>query len=444
MERGAASFDGRPRESVMKQRLSWLAILTLVLAAQPQLSGQVWQTTPGANVSGTWTVVFNGRTTTTMTLEQNGNSVTGSMVTPDGTPGSVLGQLNGTSLTMSRNTGLDTIQHYQVTVQGNSFSGAYRNEGKVADNGSFTGTRLAGADVSGTWNVDFNGRTTTTMNLQQNGNTVTGNMVTPDGTPGVLSGRLDGTSLTMSRNTGLDTIQHYQVTIQGDSFSGNYRNEGKVRDSGSFNGSRVASTSPTSGTGGILSSRRGAMRGISNERALDLCRAEVHARGERDYGLRDIDITAVGIDTSKGRRNWVTGTFTDGSGSALRGSGFRFNCSVDYSSGQVSTVEILRADGSRVQPSTASGAYGSGTTYGSSGYNQTQVLRACQDAVVARVNQLGYQNVQFGAAGIDTQRSGWVSGTVTGSRVLVTDTFDFGCSMDFNAARVNNVQVNRR
>ena len=117
---------------------------------------------------------------------------------------------------------------------------------------------------------------------------------------------------------------------------------------------------------------------------------------------------------------------------------------MDYSSGQVGAVEILRADGSTVRPGNASGAYSSGTTYGSSGYNQAQVLRACQDAVVARVNQAGYQNARFGSTGIDNQRSGWVSGTVTATNALATDTFDFGCSMDFNAARVLNVQVNRR
>ena len=206
----------------------------------------------------------------------------------------------------------------------------------------------------------------------------------------------------------------------------------------------VASTSPATGTGGILSSRRGATRTISAERALDLCRAEVHTRGERDYGLRNIDISAVGVDTSQGRRNWVTGTFTDSSGAVLRGGGYRFNCSVDYSSGQVGAVEILRADGSTFQPGNASGAYSSGSAYGSSSYNQAQVLRACQDAVVARVNQAGYQNARFGSTGIDNQRSGWVSGVVTATSALATDTFDFGCSMDFNAARVLNVQVNRR
>ena len=206
----------------------------------------------------------------------------------------------------------------------------------------------------------------------------------------------------------------------------------------------VAATSPTTGVGGIFSSPRGANRAISAERALDLCRAEVHARGERDYGLRNIDISAVGVDTGQGRRNWITGTFTDGTGAVLRGSGYRFNCSVDYSTGQVGAVEILRADGSTVRPSNASGAYSSGTKYGSSGYNQAQVLRACQDAVVARVNQAGYQNARFGSTQIDNQRSGWVSGAVTATNALATDTFDFGCSMDLNAARVLNIQVNRR
>ncbi|MCC7175331.1 MAG: hypothetical protein IT159_09055 [Bryobacterales bacterium] len=196
--------------------------------------------------------------------------------------------------------------------------------------------------------------------------------------------------------------------------------------------------SPATGPGGVLGSRRGAGQTISAERALDLCRAEVHARGQRDYGLTNIDITAVGLDTGQGRRNWVTGTFTEGAGGFASAGGYRFNCSINFTSGQVLAVELLRGDGSALRPGAASGAYGAG------GYNQTQVLRACQDAVVARVNQAGYQNIQFGSTGLDTRRSGWVTGTVTGSRVLVTDTFDFGCSMDLGAARVLDVQLTRR
>jgi hypothetical protein len=35
---------------------------------------------------------------------------------------------------------------------------------------------------------------------------------------------------------------------------------------------------------------RRANRGISAERAIDLCRAEVRTRAKRDYNLRNIDI----------------------------------------------------------------------------------------------------------------------------------------------------------
>ena len=102
-------------------------------------------------------------------------------------------------------------------------------------------------------------------------------------------------------------------------------------------------------------------------------------------------------------------------------------------------AEILRQDGSVVQPNS-----GPGAGYNQTGYDQNRVFRACQDAVVARVNQAGYQNARFGSTGIDNQRSGWVSGAVTATNALATDTFDFSCSMDFNAARVLNIQVNRR
>ena len=106
---------------------------------------------------------------------------------------------------------------------------------------------------------------------------------------------------------------------------------------------------PASRGGGGFGQGRGAAR-ISAERAMDLCRAEVHERGRRDYDLRDIDITSVGVDNGRGRTNWVTGAFTEGNFDPGRGSGYLFNCSVDYFSGEVGTIEILRADGSVLRP----------------------------------------------------------------------------------------------
>ncbi|MFB3826296.1 MAG: hypothetical protein ACE15B_05980 [Bryobacteraceae bacterium] len=193
-------------------------------------------------------------------------------------------------------------------------------------------------------------------------------------------------------------------------------------------------------TGGIrkVIGRR-TSRAISTEQAIDLCRTEVRTRAERDYGLRNIDITAAGADTAAGRDNWITGTFTDRPGYFRRTAGYRYNCAVDYSTGQVSTVEFLRPDGAVMQPASSTKGILSQT-----GYDQTQVFRSCQDAVVARTARDGYQNVNFTSIAVDTTRSGWVSGVITAARGPVNDTFDFGCSMDFATAAVRNLQLNRR
>jgi hypothetical protein len=202
-------------------------------------------------------------------------------------------------------------------------------------------------------------------------------------------------------------------------------------------------TAPVVGSRGVYRARRGVGRAaISAEKAMDLCRTEVRARGERDYGLRNIEITAAGVDTNQGRGDWITGAFNVRGGAYRRratSSGYRFNCAVDYNSGQVRTIEILRADGGAVQPLS-----GTTTTSVTGTYDQNQVYRACQDAVAARTNRDGYQNVNFSSTAIDANRSGRIVGTITATRGPVTDTFDFGCSMDFSAARVNNVELNRR
>jgi len=210
-----------------------------------------------------------------------------------------------------------------------------------------------------------------------------------------------------------------------------------------WGGPAAGGTSPPSTTGSGRG-RGGWGDRLTAERAMDLCRTEVRARSERDYGLRNIDITSTAVDSGQGRRDWITGAFSDRSSNRRRASGYRFNCQVDYSSGQVRNVEILRADGSTLQPGSLPGTSSQTTPYNPAGYDQTRAIRACQDAVVARANRDGYQNVNFGSSAIDTSRSEWISGTITASRGPVTDTFNFGCSMDAQAASVRNVELNRR
>lgn len=230
---------------------------------------------------------------------------------------------------------------------------------------------------------------------------------------------------------------------EGYTFSIEWSGASAAAPTGGFQNNQYELTPSATGRRGTDRFGRGGTGNVSTERAIDLCRNEVRTKGERDYGLRNIDITAAGVDTNSGRRDWVVGTFNDRSGSRRRGNNtYRFNCSVDYNSGQIRAVEILRADGSSVQG--ASAPYNASTPQEQSGYNQQQLFRVCQDAVVARTARDGYQNVSFSSTAVDNRRADWVSGALTASRGPVTDTFDFGCSMDFGSARVRNVEVTRR
>jgi hypothetical protein len=236
----------------------------------------------------------------------------------------------------------------------------------------------------------------------------------------------------------------YTFDIEWSGASGGYATDGfrsGVSAQSAAGTGSAAQTPAVVGNRGVFYPGRGRNRNLSAEQAIDLCRTEVRARSERDYGLRNIDITSAAVDTDPGMRDWITGAFNAGSGSSRRGAGYRFHCAVDYTSGQVRAVKITRADGSLVQPLSAGSAQSSAAA---GSYNQNQVFRACQDAVVARANRDGYQNVTFASTAMDPQRNAWVSGAITASRGPVTDTFDFGCSMDLTAARVLNLQLNRR
>jgi hypothetical protein len=208
-----------------------------------------------SGVSGSWTVTFSGTggsATTSLVLHQEGSEVTGVLHTTDGTPGEVRGTFDGTTLVLSRETGLETVQHYRVTVSGSRFTGTFHNQGKYPDQGTFEGVRAKGdpegepaptkaPGVVGTWSVTFTGTggsATTTLVLQQSGSNVTGVLRTTDGTPGQVKGTFDGTTLALSRETGLETVQHYRVTVSGDRFSGTFLNEGRYPDHGTFEGSR--------------------------------------------------------------------------------------------------------------------------------------------------------------------------------------------------------------
>jgi len=94
------------------------------------------------NLGGGWAytmrsnsgAVFQG----TLTLNVSGSQVTGTLQTPDGSKPYLSGSYDASTgtLTLARDTGLETIQRYSLSRIGNKLLGRYRNEGKYADAGS--------------------------------------------------------------------------------------------------------------------------------------------------------------------------------------------------------------------------------------------------------------------------------------------------------------------
>jgi len=74
------------------------------------------------------------------------------------------------------------------------------------------------------------------VTLRTEGSSVRGTIETWDQSNGVITGSYDASTgtLTLSRNTGLETTQKYILSRNGDIFSGKFWNEGKYADSGSF------------------------------------------------------------------------------------------------------------------------------------------------------------------------------------------------------------------
>jgi hypothetical protein len=277
------------------------------------------------DVSGTWNVTFKGNVRAVLTLQQSGNHVSGNLTTSDGTPGKLLGQVVGGTMTLQRDTGLETVQHYEVTVRGDVFEGTYHNTGRYPDRGAFVGQRQAqSTGVGGVWTVVFKGATsttTTTLYLEQRGETVGGQLVPTDGSWPAVSGIFRGNELTLTRSTGLDTMQIYNVTVTGDAFEGRYRNEGKHPDEGSFTGRRQSvALDPSLDVSGVwdvlfkgstattLTLRQSGQRVIGNLMATDGSRGAVTGTLSDDVLTLTRD---TGLETLQKYRVTVRGsTFT--------------------------------------------------------------------------------------------------------------------------------------
>jgi len=98
--------------------------------------------TAAYSVTGVWrytsnSTVSHGTFQGTMTLTQSDSNVTGVMTTPDSSSSGITGVLMGKTMSLSRDTGLNTTQSYDLRkMSDDRFTGTFHNVGKFPDSGT--------------------------------------------------------------------------------------------------------------------------------------------------------------------------------------------------------------------------------------------------------------------------------------------------------------------
>jgi hypothetical protein len=235
-----------------------LALVILVSGALTPDSLAQWRSR-SSSVTGTWKITLKSRNRTwteTVRLRQDRDRVRGMMTVADGTSGKLVGEYVNGVLRLERDTGLATIQKFELQGRGSRFSGRYWNEGSVPDNGTVELTLVSDADpfegepnwdtgvsgqdwsneaVSGTWRLTMRRRNSISsenVDLQQEGDVVWGTTTTADGSVVELRGSYDGSTLRLARNTGSRTVQDFEFTRRGRDFQGRYWNSGRRSEEG--------------------------------------------------------------------------------------------------------------------------------------------------------------------------------------------------------------------
>jgi hypothetical protein len=123
---------------------AWVTInISRYQAERPDTSSRYQ--TDRSDIGGTWTFTMvssvSGRTYTgSLQLRLDGTNLSGNLLGPEVTGNTpVTGSFDAASgsIRLTRDTGLDTLQKYVLTGNGNRYRGAFHNEGKYPDSGSF-------------------------------------------------------------------------------------------------------------------------------------------------------------------------------------------------------------------------------------------------------------------------------------------------------------------
>jgi hypothetical protein len=172
----------------------------------------------------------------------------------------------------------------------------------------------------------------------------------------------------------------------------------------------------------------------SADDAVRACEEGVREQAAARLGTGELQFREAGLDNAPNRAEWVGGSFLF-LGRNRSEVVYRFSCAIDFNAGRVRSVQFDPAAGD---------AYASARDRMPPPVDPA-ILR-CQDAVLARLDRLGYAGVTIASIAFDQRRGGdeWVTGEARGSRGTRPARLDFSCRMNLNDGNVRTLNVTRR
>ncbi len=177
------------------------------------------------DLTGTWDMTdVTGKSVITWNLTQSGNSITG--LAEGGMP--ISGALSDNLLTCTMTMGSHPVT-FTVTVSddGNSVSGTWVNDNNITGilNGLRRGTG-EGVDMTGTWlSVDLGTSASQTMQVTQNGTLLSG--TTQGALPVALQGTISGSEVAFTMQVGGSLITWTgHLSVDGNTVTGGWVNSG--------------------------------------------------------------------------------------------------------------------------------------------------------------------------------------------------------------------------
>jgi len=98
------------------------------------------------------------------------------------------------------------------------------------------------------------------------------------------------------------------------------------------------------------------------------------------------------------------------------------------------------------RPGNSGSSSGSGGFFGGNDNNQSNSIRACQDAITDRLRRDNYSNPNFGSAALSDRQGkrDWIAGEGRARRSGSNVDFEYACRMDLDRAQVREVDLRMR